>query len=223
MAKQPYCYEYPRPAVTVDAALFRYARGVRRRGESLQVLLIERGSEPFAGRLALPGGFLDLEEEAEAGARRELREETGLSPRGPWHPLGFFARPGRDPRGRTISLAFLGVMPPGSVDPTGGDDAAAAAWHDVGELSVDRLAFDHGEMLARALERLGQLCLEGPLALSLLPTGFSRIDVARILKATGQGARRAASWCARMERAGLVRAEGRGAYAISQANRGDAG
>ena len=81
--------------------------------EALRVLLIRRGHDPFAGKWAIPGGFLEMDEPVEAGARRELKEETGLEIPGPIEPIGFFGEPGRDPRGRTITLAHAAVAPPG--------------------------------------------------------------------------------------------------------------
>src|SRR4051812_48945169 len=95
----PYCYDYPRPAVTVDLAAFAL------RDAGLRVLLVRRKHEPFAGRWAFPGGFLELDEPIEAAALRELREETGFEVPGPVELIGVFGAPGRDPRGRTISLA----------------------------------------------------------------------------------------------------------------------
>src|SRR4051794_35060492 len=100
----PYCYEYPRPAVTVDQAIFAID------DDGLKVLLIKRKHEPFAGRWALPGGFLEIDEAIEDGARRELREETDLSSAGPISFLGVYGDPGRDPRVRTISLAHAAVL-----------------------------------------------------------------------------------------------------------------
>src|SRR5260370_25359895 len=100
----PYCYDYPRPAVTVDLAAFALFR------TDLRVLMIRRKKEPFAGRWALPGGFLEIDEPIEAAARRELREETGLDVTGPGAMIGVFVDPGRDPRGRTIRLAHAAAV-----------------------------------------------------------------------------------------------------------------
>ena len=139
---KPYCYEHPRPSVTVDVAAFTIVDGAPR------VLLIKRKSPPFEGRWALPGGFIGIDEPIEPAARRELREETGLDVPGPLEFLAVFGDPGRDPRGRTISIAHAVVAPdPGPV--AGGDDASEAAWLD--PESVRELAFDHDAILARAL------------------------------------------------------------------------
>jgi 8-oxo-dGTP diphosphatase len=86
----PYCYDHPRPAVTVDIVVFARA------GDALRVLMIRRKSDPFAGRWALPGGFLEIDEPIEAGARRELQEETGVKVEGPLSLLGVWGDPGRD-------------------------------------------------------------------------------------------------------------------------------
>jgi 8-oxo-dGTP diphosphatase len=145
----PYCYDYPRPAVTVDmVALARSYDGWR-------VLLIRRKHDPFAGRWALPGGFLEIDEPIEDAARRELKEETGLEVSGPISLLGVFGDPGRDPRGRTISLVYLAILPGLPPGVAGADDAAEAAWLDPSE--VKELAFDHGEILHRALLRLAEM------------------------------------------------------------------
>jgi 8-oxo-dGTP diphosphatase len=143
----PYCYDHPRPAVTVDIVVFRREAA----GGALRVLLIRRGREPFAGRWALPGGFLDIDEPIEAAARRELKEETGLDHAGALAFLGVYGDPGRDPRGRTISLAYAvalgGDAPPPPI--AGGDDAEEAAWIDPG--GATGLAFDHDAILARGV------------------------------------------------------------------------
>jgi 8-oxo-dGTP diphosphatase len=137
-----FTYDYPRPAVTVDLVVFS------RHGRSTRVLLIRRKHEPFAGRWAIPGGFVDMDEPFDRAARRELKEETGLDADGPIAFLGVFGRPGRDPRGRTISIAHATLLPGPDPPIEGGDDATEAAWHDVE--AAKGLAFDHDEILAAA-------------------------------------------------------------------------
>jgi 8-oxo-dGTP diphosphatase len=202
MPAKRFCYEYPRPSVTVDAVVLALDGG------SLRVLLIERRSDPFAGRLALPGGFLELDETAEAGARRELQEETGVEAAVPLIPVGFYAAPDRDPRGRTISLAFLAAVRPPAPRPCGSDDARAAGWYDLDTLDRGGLAFDHALILADA----GRLLLAGPsadrLLLTLLPDAFTRDEVAALFRPFGGDARSAARWRSRMRKLGLIRPAG---------------
>lgn len=134
-------YEYPRPAVTVDTAVFRGPPRAR------ELLLVRRGADPYAGMWALPGGFLEPDEPLEHCARRELQEETGLAPAGRLAPVGAYGDPGRDPRGWTVTMLFAVVLGAGERDEVaGGDDAAEAAWHSVGTLPP--LAFDH-DLLVR--------------------------------------------------------------------------
>ena len=194
----PYCYEYPRPMVTVDLAVFSMFE------QSLRVLLVRRGREPFSGKWALPGGFLEMDEPAEAGARRELREETGLSVAGPVEPIGFFAGPGRDPRGRAITLAHAALVRPGEDNPQGGDDAALAAWVKVGD-PID-LAFDHAEILDQALAwlRRGVIDRTSTLALQLLPESFGVEDVQALFRGLGLTRRQAASWLRRLVGSGRI-------------------
>jgi len=141
-----YTYKYPRPAVTTDCVIF----GITRDGER-RVLLVQRGNEPFRGMWAFPGGFLNMDETLEQCARRELKEETGLDTPIRFEELKSFSTVDRDPRGRTISVAFVAEVPLSEVK--GGDDAAEARWFPLDE--IPQLAFDHGEMLQAALERLG--------------------------------------------------------------------
>jgi 8-oxo-dGTP diphosphatase len=142
--EQRYCYEYPRPAVTVDLVV------ITRERRPL-VLLIRRGHEPFAGMWAIPGGFVDKDESLEAAAKRELKEEAGVTVRD-LEQLGAFGDPGRDPRGRTISVVYLARVDAKKLKPQAGDDAAEVAWHPLEKLPP--LAFDHAEILALAWKRL---------------------------------------------------------------------
>jgi 8-oxo-dGTP diphosphatase len=134
-------YEYPRPALTADAVVFRPG------ASDHQVLLIRRKHPPFEGQWALPGGFLDEGETLEACATRELAEETGVTGI-ELRLLDNFSTPGRDPRGWTVSAAYVGLAPADALA-TAADDAAEVGWHAVSALPP--LAFDHDAILAKAL------------------------------------------------------------------------
>ena len=138
MAAGKYTYEYPRPAVTVDIAIVTHA-------EKPRVLLIRRKHEPFAGCWALPGGFVDMDETLEAAARRELFEETGVTTK-ELVQLHTFGDPGRDPRGRTVSVVYLAVVDADKIKPCAGDDAAEVGWFSL--TRPPKLAFDHKDILA---------------------------------------------------------------------------
>ncbi len=129
-----YSYEYPRPAVTVDALVFRVIN------QSVHILLIQRGHEPFKGMWACPGGFIDMEETPEQAVVRELHEETGLTgiKLFQFHTYGGVHR---DPRHRTIAIAYTGLLNDDSSKVQGGDDATDAKWFDIKNLPL--LAFDH--------------------------------------------------------------------------------
>lgn len=144
-SKKKYCYDYPRPSLTVDTVLFR-----RGEDDQIEVLLIERAKEPFKGRWAFPGGFVDKDESLEAAATRELKEETGLS-RIRFEQLAAFGDPGRDPRGHTVSVAFTALLK-GRYEAKASDDATDARWHSA--LRPPLLAFDHRKILRIALERV---------------------------------------------------------------------
>lgn len=140
-----YSYPYPRPAVTADCIILGIAPDGSRR-----VLLIKRGHAPFEGCWAFPGGFLEMDETLEQCARRELKEETGLEAPEHLEELRSFSTVDRDPRGRTITVAFMAEMPLREV--RGADDAAEACWFPLDQLPP--LAFDHDEILRIALERI---------------------------------------------------------------------
>lgn len=141
-----YSYEYPRPAVTADIIILSK--------DWKQVLLIERRNEPFKDCWAFPGGFFDMEDEDILHtAQRELEEETGLKGI-ELHEAGTASRKGRDPRGRTLTVTFVGEVEPAEVHPQGGDDAKEARWFDMKQLPP--LAFDHEEILERVRKTWGQ-------------------------------------------------------------------
>jgi 8-oxo-dGTP diphosphatase len=164
-------YEFPRPALTVDAVVFGLD------ADDLEVLLIERGHAPFAGQWALPGGFVHMDETLEAAVRRELREETGL------HDLYLeqlftFGDPGRDPRDRVITVAYYALVRRKDHAAEAGTDAAKAAWFPVSRLPA--LAFDHGQIIEAALQRLkGKLSYQ-PIGFELLPETFSLGQLQRL-------------------------------------------
>ena len=134
----PYTYADPHPAVAADVALLRDGGG-----GTMELLLVQRARPPFAGHWSLPGGFVEIDEDLEAAARRELREETGLEA-GRLRQLQTFGRPGRDPRERVITVVFIGRAADPAAVARGGDDAAAARWFALDALPP--LAFDHGEI-----------------------------------------------------------------------------
>lgn len=137
-------------------------------GNKLKVLLIERGIEPFKGKWALPGGFLKMDESAEEGARRELKEETGLT--GAYiRQFHAFTAPDRDPRERVITIAYYALVR--LQDVKGGDDAARAQWMSLDE--VPSLAFDHDQILRMAERELRRQIHFEPIGFELLPEKFT--------------------------------------------------
>jgi 8-oxo-dGTP diphosphatase len=159
-----YTYEYPRPALTVDAVVF----GLDERG--LHVLLIERGADPFAGAWAVPGGFVTMGETLEAAVRRELQEETGLEDVF-LEQLFTFGDPDRDPRGRVVSVAYYGLVNIRDHRARAATDAKSAKWFAIDDLPA--LAFDHATIVATALERLKGKVRYKPIGFELLPKRFT--------------------------------------------------
>jgi 8-oxo-dGTP diphosphatase len=161
--------KYTAVAVTVDVVALTIRDG------RLRVLLVERGAQPFAGRRALPGGFVK-EEALGAAALRELAEETGLTPRAGeldrvhLEQLGSYGDPGRDPRMRVVSVAYL-AFAPSLPEPTAGSDAARAYWVPVDE--AKDLAFDHDTILADGLERARAKLEYTPLATAFTAPEFT--------------------------------------------------
>ena len=139
-----YSYQYPRPALTADIAVFSSNRK--------KILLIRRKNDPFKNCWAFPGGFFDMDDaDIEHTAQRELEEETGLG--GLCLTLQLIAsRKDRDPRGRTVTAVFATTVDPSKVKPEGGDDAAETRWFDLNQLPP--LAFDHGEILSKITEQI---------------------------------------------------------------------
>ena len=135
-----YTYKYPRPAVTADCIVIT-------READAKVLLIQRGNQPFKGSWAFPGGFMDMDETTEECAIRELEEETGLQV-STIRQIGAYSKVDRDPRGRTITVAYLAVVDK-PIAVTGLDDAAKAEWFPISDLP--HLAFDHYDIMQDAI------------------------------------------------------------------------
>ncbi|MBM9622412.1 NUDIX hydrolase [Streptomyces zhihengii] len=166
---------FPPFAVTVDLAVLTV------RGDTLQVLLVERGQEPYRGDWALPGGFLLPDESAETAARRELAEETGLSPSTAaglhLEQLRTYSDPGRDPRMRVVSVAFTALVPD-PPEPRGGGDAARARWTPAA--TAGPLAFDHDRILADAQERVAAKFEYTCVATAFCPPEFTLGELQRV-------------------------------------------
>lgn len=165
----PYTYEYPRPSLTVDCVVFAWTEN------GLEVLLIQRGQEPFTGKWAFPGGFVEMDEELETGARRELEEETGLSDVY-LEQLYTFGGVGRDPRGRVVTVAWYALIDKGRYAPAvGASDARDAKWFALD--AVPELAFDHAKVLETAIARLRGKVRYAPVGFELLSEKFTLTEL----------------------------------------------
>ncbi|GHD06223.1 NUDIX hydrolase [Zhihengliuella salsuginis] len=180
-----YQSKHPPFAVTVDLVVLalRPVESADRAGRlGLDVVLIERGEAPHLGALALPGGFVHVDEDLEAAAYRELEEETGLRPSDVrLAQLGAYGSPGRDPRMRTVSVAWLAF---GRVDrtPHAGSDARAAHWLPADRLPAD-LAFDHAKILHDAVAQARTQVQDVRVAASFLPPVFTLSQLRRVYEA----------------------------------------
>jgi 8-oxo-dGTP diphosphatase len=164
-------YKYPHPAVTVDACLLTV------QDDQLKILLIRRALEPFKDDWALPGGFINMDENLETAVQRELREETGVSGFY-FEQLGTFGQVDRDPRERVISVAYLAFAPADHVTPKSDSDASEAAWFSINELP--ELAFDHAGIVDKAVKRVQSKVEYSSAAFEFLPAKFTISDVRQV-------------------------------------------
>ena len=166
-----YTYKYPHPAVTTDIVIFTI------RQDELKVLLVKRANMPFQGEWALPGGFVNLDESLEEGARRELAEETGVS--GVYlEQLYTFGTPDRDPRERVITVAYYALIPTDEVEIRAATDAEGVSWYGMEELPT--LAFDHAEILYAAHARLVAKLDYSTIAFQFMPQDFTLTELQNV-------------------------------------------
>lgn len=166
-----YTYKYPHPAVTTDCVIFGFD------GSSINILLIERGIDPFKGTWALPGGFLDLNETVEEGAKRELQEETNINDVY-LEQFHVFSAVDRDPRERVLTVAFFALVSKNDFEVIAGDDASKAQWYEWNHLPP--LAFDHNKIIRMAREKLQEKLRISPIAFKLLDNEFKMDELQRI-------------------------------------------
>ncbi len=163
MANQ-HCYQYPHPAVTTDVAVFTI------RDQQLKLLLVQRAGEPYQNMWALPGGFLNIDEDLEVCAKRELEEETGIS--GVYlEQLYTFGAPNRDPRERIISVTYYALVPSDRLQLKAASDAADAQWFALDQ--IPPLAFDHQKIITLAHRRLAAKLDYSTIAFQFMPETFT--------------------------------------------------
>ncbi|MBO7553754.1 MAG: NUDIX hydrolase [Bacteroidaceae bacterium] len=172
MEEFKYHYKYPHPSVTTDCVIFGFD------GAKINVLLVERGINPYKGRWAFPGGFLKMDESALQGAKRELFEETGLKD-AYIHQFHAFSDPQRDPRERVITIAYYALVRISEVK--AGDDAAKAQWFPLDK--VPSLAFDHDQILREATIALRRQIHFEPIGFELLPEKFTMTQLQHLYEA----------------------------------------
>ena len=165
--------EYKNPALTTDVILFSYDEEEK----DFKVLLIKRKNEPFQDKWAIPGGFVEYDEELDTGAKRELEEETNVKIVN-FEQLGTFGRPGRDPRGRTVSVVYYACVNPLKLNIKAQDDAQDAQWFSIKKLPD--LAFDHAEIMSCALENLRMKIENTPVVSEFMSEEFSIAELQRV-------------------------------------------
>jgi 8-oxo-dGTP diphosphatase len=166
-----YKYDYPHPAVTVDVVVFTIE------DDDLKVLLIQRDLEPFEGQWALPGGFIGIDERLSDAAKRELKEETGVTASF-LEQLYTFGRPDRDPRERIITVAYYALIPFDEISLAAGDDARDAQLFNTKELPA--LAFDHENILRVARKRIEERLSNPFFAFQMLPDTFTMYELRQV-------------------------------------------
>lgn len=164
-------HEWPKLTMTTDIVIFTI------REDRLEVLLIRRGNPPFQGKWALPGGMVEEDEDLDICACRELEEETGVAGL-ELEQFHAFGAPGRDPRGRFVTVAYLTLVHPDRLSPKAASDAAGVGWFAVDD--PPPLAFDHGEILPMARRRLRRRFEESAAAFGYLPETFSMDELQRL-------------------------------------------
>lgn len=168
----PYTYDFPRPALTVDCVIFGLDES-----HQLKVLLIQRAHDPFEGQWALPGGFVDMGEGLEQAALRELEEETGVKDVF-IEQLYTFGEPGRDPRGRVVSVAYFALVNLEEHPVAASSDARKVRWFETSQLP--RLAFDHEQIMQAAIARLRAKVRYQPIGFELLPEIFTLFQLQKL-------------------------------------------
>ncbi|HEY6162701.1 MAG TPA: NUDIX domain-containing protein [Bacteroidia bacterium] len=168
------CYEYPRPALTTDCVIFGFG------GNGLKVLLVEREKEPFKNKWALPGGFVHENENAEESAERVLLEKTGMK-NVFIEQLYTFTQPDRDPREWIVSVTYFALVNNRQLQLITGRDIVKAEWFGVGH--VPRLAFDHNNIVKKALERLRGKVRYQPIGFELLDEKFTLTQLQQLYEA----------------------------------------
>ncbi len=153
-------HRLPQVTMTTDIVIFTIRAG------RLEILLIERGNPPYQGHWALPGGILEEDEDLDVCARRELEEETGVAGL-ELEQFHAFGAPGRDPRGRFVTVAYLTLVQPDRLAPKVASDAAGVGWFAVD--SLPPMAFDHAEIIAMARRHLVLRLEQSPSAFNYLP------------------------------------------------------